>query len=153
MRVECIHLFSTEDESPGLSAKADQLVRAFALPSARFDQLSPSELKKAVGWSLVKAGWARNVRVPGSRLSVNFVLDNAALCVQFGNVARTYADLLKLQTMHCLGKTSNGFIAVPVLAASRIMGSNHAQFERLVAEIELFRETISMPIGVIGLGE
>ena len=153
MRVECHRLFCSESEEIILAPRVSDIARSLDLPNARFDQLTPADLKRAARSSLVSSGWASNVHVPGSTLTVNFLRDEAALCLQLGNVARTYADLLKLQTMFITGRIVGGFMAVPVLTASRELGSNHAQFERLTREVELFRATVSLPLAVIGLDD
>lgn len=153
MRVECVRYFPEKGDQGDLSNDVDELTGLLALPAMRFDKRRTVEIKRAVKSTLLAAGWASNVRVPGSRLTVNFLRDNSALCVQLGNVARTYADLLKLQTLCSIGKITGGIIAVPVVTAAKLLGSNRAQFERLVSEIVLFRDTISLPLCVMGLGD
>lgn len=96
-------------------------------------------------------GWAKNVKIAGSNLSVSFLRESIAVCVQLGNVSRTYADLLKMQTLIASGRVGIAVEVVPAIGASKLMGSNHASFERLIRDLELFKHTIVGPILVVGL--
>ena len=73
------------------------------------------------------------------------------LCVQLGNIARMYADLLKMQLMYEKQMIDIGIIVVPMKLESKSLGSNHVQFERLVAELKIFDKIINLPLVVIGI--
>jgi ABC-type siderophore export system fused ATPase/permease subunit len=72
------------------------------------------------------------------------------LCLQTGNMARFYADLLKLQLLFSKGRIRQAVYILPTRRSARVIGENMAQFERLVDELEIFAEVISVPMLVIG---
>lgn len=65
-----------------------------------------------------------------------------------GNMSRMYADLLKLQKLYLEDAISAGGIILPTSKASRDLGENIANADRLVAELKIFRRVIHMPIAV-----
>ena len=72
------------------------------------------------------------------------------LCFQTGNVGRIYADLLKLQTLYTKGNITAGIILIPQNQTAKELGSNMANYERLIRELPIFSQVITMPIVVIG---
>jgi len=109
------------------------------------------EIKKSISFKLNTFGWADRVRLSPSRLTINFMKQEIGLCLQLGNVARLYADILKLQYLYNKNTIIVGIIAVPVKIEGNKIGSNHAQYERLVKEIKLFKDIITLPIVCFGL--
>ena len=57
------------------------------------------------------------------------------LCVQCGNIARAMYDLTKLQALHAAGEIDAAVIVVPTRDAARVLGSNLADFARLLREL------------------
>jgi len=84
-------------------------------------------------------------------LTITFLKKKVGICFQIGNVARTYADILKLSQLNKKGIIDVGVIIVPHKNESKLMGANYAQFERLVKELAQFKEIVPTPIIVIGL--
>lgn len=84
-------------------------------------------------------------------LSISFLKSRVGVCFQIGNVARTYADILKLNQLNKKGIIDVGVIVVPHKLESKKMGANYAQFDRLANELSQFSDIISAPIIVIGL--
>ena len=72
------------------------------------------------------------------------------MCFQTGNVGRIYADLLKLQTLYTRGNITAGIILIPQIKTAKELGSNMASYERLIRELPIFSQVITMPIVVIG---
>lgn len=87
-----------------------------------------------------------------SQMSVTGAMNSTALCLQTGNVARVYADLLKLQLLYSRGDISAAIMVVLMNGSAREFGQNIANFERLVRELAIFSELITTPILVFGLG-
>ncbi|MCD7963783.1 MAG: hypothetical protein LUF90_09640 [Rikenellaceae bacterium] len=116
-----------------------------------FGEKSPSEIKKLIGNGFNSKGWADNVKVDNSNLTVNFVKDGVGVCFQIGNVARTYADILKLMHLHNKGKIEIGVMIVPAPSASKTLGANYARYDRLARELNLYKDIITVPILAIGL--
>lgn len=112
---------------------------------------SPNEIKKAISTSFNQRGWADKVKVGNSNLTISFLKSKVGVCFQLGNVARTYADILKLMQLHKKGIIDVGIIYVPHAIESKKMGANYAQFGRLAKELTLFKDIVTTPILVIGL--
>lgn len=72
------------------------------------------------------------------------------MCFQTGNVGRIYADLLKLQTLYVKGNITAGIILIPQIKTAKALGANMANYERLIRELPIFSQVITMPIVVIG---
>lgn len=112
--------------------------------------LGPREARTRISRAFASDGWTSRVPVLGSNLTVSFLKDSTAVCVQLGNVARTYADLLKLQALFAAGRIVDSVVVVPVEELSRDLGSNHASFDRLERELELFSSVIDVPMLLVG---
>lgn len=100
---------------------------------------------------MIQNGWAGEYRLDSdSQITISSYLQGIGLCFQTGNVGRLYADLLKLQTLYVKGKIVAGIIMVPGLEMAKILGCNLANYDRLVRELPLFNQVITMPIVVVG---
>lgn len=129
----------------------NEIKDCFTNPQIRMDKGDAPYIKREVAEILTKCGWAENVKISPSNLSINFLKNKIGLCLQLGNYARVYADLLKLQLMYEKDTIEIGIIAVPFKDKAKLIGSNVAQFERLTAEIKLFCKIIHLPLVIIGL--
>lgn len=108
-------------------------------------------LKESIRERLVKKGWTGEYRLDtSSKITISSYLRGIGLCFQTGNVGRIYADLLKLQTLYTKGNISAGIILVPQAKTAKELGSNMANYERLIRELPIFSQVITMPIVVIG---
>jgi len=61
-----------------------------------------------------------------------------------------YADLLKLQTLYISNKVKAGIYIVPNKMEAKKIGSNVAHFERFIEELQVFSQTVTMPLLVYG---
>lgn len=116
-----------------------------------FGKVRPCEIKSRVSQKFNEHGWADNVKVDKSRLTISFLKSKVGVCFQIGNVARTYADLLKLSQLYKKEVINVGVIVVPHKFESKLLGANYAQYERLAKELSLFSDIISTPILLIGV--
>lgn len=108
-------------------------------------------LKNDIWEQMIKNGWSGEYRIDSdSQITISSYLQGVGLCFQTGNAGRIYADLLKLQALYVKGKIIAGVIIVPGIEIAKILGSNLANFDRLVRELPLFSQVITMPIVVIG---
>lgn len=101
---------------------------------------------------LLKTGWSKSARLSRkSNIAITAFKKDIGLCVQTGNVARTYADLLKLQAMY-KNKTIKGAIyIIPQKECAKTIGQNVANFERLQNElINVFHKVITFPMLIVG---
>jgi hypothetical protein len=97
-------------------------------------------------------GWSKPVKLdPQIGITVSAMKEGIALCVQFGNMARFYADLLKLQYLYLKGRATAALYILPMKESSLKLGQNIVHFERLCTELDYFQEIIRIPILVVGL--
>lgn len=112
---------------------------------------SVTSIKEAVREKLEKEGWTGEYRLDAtSRITISSYLKGIGLCFQTGNVGRIYADLLKLQTLYTKENITAGIILIPQIKTAKELGSNMANYERLIRELPIFSQVITMPIVVIG---
>jgi hypothetical protein len=132
-----------------LYQEVESVVKGCAL---EFGRDRPQQVKKALAAQLNQLGWADRVRLQGrNNLTINFMKNKTGLCVQLGNVARTYADLIKLAYLWEKKIIDCGIILVPDNNASSMLGANYADFDRLSREIELFSGIIKTPVLILAL--
>lgn len=111
-----------------------------------------TKIKTAILEGLRTRGWSGEVSLsPHSGITITSQKDNVGLCFQTGNMARMYADLMKLQALYLRDTINVGIFIVPTTVTARILGDNLANFERLTNEMEIFERVISMPLAIIGL--
>ncbi len=71
--------------------------------------------------------------------------------IQFGNMARWYTDIFKLQAAYSSSLIQCGLCVVPVTTMARAIDSNIAHYERAVRELPAANLSITLPILLIGL--
>ena len=110
-----------------------------------------ASIKESVRERLEKEGWTGEYRLDSSsRRTISSYLKGIGMRFQTGNVGRIYADLLKLQTLYTRGNITAGIILIPQIKTAKELGSNMANYERLIRELPIFSQVITMPIVVIG---
>lgn len=108
-------------------------------------------LKESIKDQLKKEGWSGEYRLSTtSKITISSFFKDFGLCFQTGNIGRIYADLLKLQTLYVKGNIKAGIILIPQIETAKKLGSNMANYERLVRELPIFGQVITMPIVIIG---
>jgi hypothetical protein len=101
---------------------------------------------------LKSVGWSDKFRLDAqSQISLTASMNSHVMCFQTGNMSRFYADLLKLQYVYAQGNAVAAIYLIFSKDAAKILGSNLAHYDRLVRELLLFREIITVPILVIGI--
>ena len=111
-----------------------------------------SRLRETILKELRTKGWSSKVKLShSSQITITAVNGDLALCIQTGNMSRFYADLLKLQYLYLRGSIISAVYVLPTKQNAKLMGSNLAHFERLVEELKLFAEIITIPIFVVGI--
>lgn len=125
----------------------DEINLAFSLPKVKFYKGSSTVIREDIADNFNSSGWADKVKIKSqNNLRISFMKKNVGVCVQFGNVSRTYADLMKIMYLGKVKKIEVGVIAVPGKIEAKILGQNLANFERLIREINIFSELIEIPI-------
>lgn len=111
-----------------------------------------TEIGGAIATGLAKAGWSGKVKLTrDSKITITSSKNSIGLCLQTGNMARLYADLLKLQQMFLNKAIKAGVMIVPSRAAAKSLGDNIAHATRLQCELEIFRSVIHMPLVVLAI--
>jgi restriction endonuclease BglII len=130
----------------------EEIAEIIEVPELRFGRDTPKHMKDVVSERFNGRGWADRVRiVPGANLTVNFMKNRVAACFQLGNVARIYADLLKLESMGLDHKIDVGLVMLPDAIESAKLGANYARFDRLKKEMKVYSRIFSLPLLILSL--
>jgi|TARA_B100001964_G_C13845221_1_gene427678 hypothetical protein len=124
---------------------------------AELKELNPSpsdytrKLRVKILDTLTKKGWSDPIRISlETKITITSNFKEIGLCLQTGNVGRFYADLLKLQTLFCSKKIRAGIYIIPTKLEAKRIGSNIANYERIVDELQVFSDTLTIPLIVYG---
>jgi hypothetical protein len=111
-----------------------------------------TKLRAAFLDSLKIAGWSSEVVVAqGSVMTITSIKNEVGLCLQTGNMARMYADLMKLQTLYLNNAIRSAVIVIPSEPVAKLLGSNIAQAKRLMRELDIFKKVYHVPTLVFAL--
>jgi hypothetical protein len=111
-----------------------------------------SEIGGAIVAELVTSGWSGKVKLArSSKITITSTKNSVGLCLQTGNMARLYADLLKLQQMFLNKTIKAGVMIVPSRTTAKRLGDNIAHANRLQCELDIFRSVIHMPLVVMAV--
>lgn len=129
-----------------------ELVRRLEQMPASLACGQTKEFRLAIGDVLKRSGWTDRVPITASsKISITAINDGVGMCVQLGNMARFYADLLKLEVLHSQKRIHSAIYLLPTRNAAKQLGKNVANFERLVGELPHYSPIIRVPLLVIGL--
>ena len=97
-------------------------------------------------------GWSGTVRLSTcSSISITSVQKNIGLCTQTGNMARMYADLMKLQAMYMDKKIKAAVFVLPTKECANSFGGNVANYDRFLRELtNIFPKVITVPMVIVG---
>lgn len=102
--------------------------------------------------SLKTLGWSGEIQVSkDSDMTITSSKNRVGLCIQTGNVARIYADIIKLQVLYFDNAITSAAIVVPSQQVARILGKNIAQAKRLERELQIFKKAYHVPTLVYAL--
>ncbi len=111
-----------------------------------------TKLRDAFLTHLKSSGWSSEVAVSiDSDMTITSMKDNVGLCLQTGNMARMYADLIKLQTMYLDNAIKSAVIVLPSHPMAALLGSNIAQAKRLERELAIFKKAYHVPTLIFAL--
>lgn len=132
----------------------ERLLSALGGADLRTQPGGAKELRASMLRILRSLGWTDRVRVAAqANISITAVNGSVGLALQLGNMARFYADLVKLQYFNELGRIVGAVYLIPSKWAATNMGQNMANFERLTRELGYYRNIITIPLLVIGFEE
>jgi hypothetical protein len=119
-------------------------------PAISVGRKSTVNIRTHVRTQLENQGWSGEFKIdPEYDLTVFSMKDDLAFQVQTGNISRAPYDLLKLQFLYAAEKIEAAALAVPSSSAAGKMGSNIANFERIMNELSLFSRIITVPLLLI----
>jgi hypothetical protein len=149
-------IYSTYDHQHGASliASSQLTVMKDVLHSSIFskDRLTTAHIREHLLDKLYRLGWSAEAKLdPVSSITVTSVSGSTGLCLQTGNMARIYADLLKLQLLFHREKITGALYLLFSKHSANQLGENIANFDRLTRELQLFSDIITVPIVVFGL--
>ena len=84
-------------------------------------------------------------------MTITSIKNEVGLCLQTGNMARMYADLMKLQTLYLNNAIKAAVIVVPSEPVAKLLGSNIAQAKRLTRELDIFKKAYHVPTLIFAL--
>ena len=143
------HCAGAEIVPPAVREEIEVAIVAIEVKPSR--GIAPA-LRRAFLAGLKASGWSSEVPVAqGSDMTITSIKGEVGLCLQTGNMARMYADLIKLQTLYLNNAIKSAVIIVPSGPVARALGSNIAQAQRLARELEIFRKAYHVPTLIFGL--
>lgn len=137
------------------SALGDLPVSESPIPSVkrtRFNPINQTAMNSWLDARLRPLGWeVHPVLVEGSGLAADYRKGRVQVEVQFGNMARWYADVFKFQVSYTQRDIDVAVLVVPTRRVGRLVGENIADFERISNELPRALMSITLPILVVGL--
>lgn len=97
-------------------------------------------------------GWSGKVNLSTkSSISITSIWQAVGLCTQTGNMARMYADLMKLQALYMDQKIKAAIFVIPTKDCANSFGGNVANYSRFLNELtNIFSKVITVPMVIIG---
>jgi len=130
----------------------EEIAQAISLVEVKIGPKVAPKIRDAILGSLKANGWTGKVPVAkGSDITITSMRDEVGLCLQTGNMARMYADLIKLQTLYLDNAIKSAVIIVPSEPVALSLGSNIAQAKRLERELDIFEKAYHVPTLVYAL--
>lgn len=126
------------------------LTDMFEAPSLKIEKGCTTKIRDHVRTQLSHQGWSGEVKIDaGHELTIFSMKDDLAFQIQTGNISRAPYDLLKIQYLYTAKKIEAAALAVPSSLAAQRIGSNIANFNRIMTELNLFNRVISVPLLLI----
>jgi len=118
--------------------------------TVKIENRAAPQIRSAIVDYLGNLGWSGEFQVePPSKITIASMKNGVGLCVQTGgNMARMYADILKLQKLYAENNLKAGAFILPTSPAAKLLGDNLANADRLASELKIFRKVIHMPIAI-----
>jgi hypothetical protein len=127
------------------------LTDVFEKPDIQVGPGCTTAIRDHVKAELAAEGWPFDVKIDQAYdLTIFGIKDDLSFHMQTGNISRAPYDLLKLQHLFAVRKIEAAALALPTKQAANRIGSNIANFERIMNELSLFSRTITVPIFLIG---
>lgn len=86
-----------------------------------------------------------------TKLEADFKKERVQVEVQFGNMARWYTDVFKMQVSYSQDLIDVGILIIPMQKFANTIDENVVYFERIERELPYAKMSITLPILVIGI--
>ena len=119
------------------------------LKSIRFDFTEDTRgFRKYFYDHIYRLGWSDKYRISSEMsTTITSIKGDTGMCLQIGNIARIFYDLVKLEYLYKKKHIQYGIVICPI----EQFGSNIAYFDRFVRESELYNNFFNIPLKVIGI--
>lgn len=126
----------------------DEIRAAIASVKVKAAKGNAPDVRDALNNHLRSCGWSAPITLSkDSGISISSIKGATGLCVQTGgNMARMYADWLKLQRLFVDGSIACGVMIVPSKPTAKLLGDNIVHASRLVQELTIFKKVINIPM-------
>ena len=126
----------------------DEIVAAIVSVNVMPARMMATVFRDDLSRCLYTSGWSTKMPISkDSGISISSMKGTTGLCMQTGgNMARMYADWLKLQHLYVTGKISCGVMIVPSKPTAQLLGDNIVHATRLIQELALFSRVIHIPM-------
>jgi len=101
-----------------------------------------------------KRGWENHPKIikeKNIKLEADFKKERVQIEVQFGNMARWYADVFKMQVSYSQDMIDVGIVIAPMKQFADTIDENIVYFERIVREIPYAKMSLTLPILIVGI--
>ncbi len=116
------------------------------------EERASSRLRDEIVSKLRTLGWSGELVVSQeSKISITSMKGSTGLCLQTGNMARMYADLLKLQKLYLDNSIASAVMIVPSEPVAKALGANLAHATRLERELAIFKKVIHVPMVIYAI--
>lgn len=128
----------------------DWLTDVFEARSIVLEPGCTNAVRRHVSREFEAEGWARDVKIDEElNLTVFALKDDLAFQLQTGNMSRAPYDLLKFEYLYKSDRIRAAALALPTKEAAKKIGSNIANAQRVIRELDVFRHVINVPIYVV----
>jgi hypothetical protein len=128
------------------------LLKSLEAIDFQFRRRCADALRRLILGRLRELGWTDRIQLAAkSKISITAVNRGVGLCLQVGNMARFYADLLKLQTLFHGSKITSAIYILPSRTVAREIGQNIANADRMTKELGLYEMIITIPLVILEL--
>lgn len=128
----------------------DWITGIFEAPNISVSKGSTNSIREHIRSQLLEKGWSGEIPIdPAFDITVFSLGQEIAFQIQTGNITRAFYDLIKLQYLYNRRKIKTAILAVPSQTASKHIGSNVANFSRIMNELSLFNNVITLPLTLI----
>jgi hypothetical protein len=153
MRISNVYYFLTNEENVRFYYEPlSEINNVVKTCPVSFSRSNPAKIKSYFENNLNKVGWVNAVQIDNRiKATINFMKMDVGFVLQLGNVARIYADLIKFNYLYDKGILKLGIIGVASRANAKLLGANYANYERVVDELEVYKNILPMPLIIYGL--